>query len=188
MPITPSSTRSTAWRTCVLLGSLVLSTPFVCARNEPKSAVGVVRNVAWSPGDAQRDGACEFQIFLTVAQLQQNHRDVGLVGVGNHNGRLSVQAEQALENVALRGIAVAKIAPQGGTVARTEDALFVDAGTLSESSACQLLQTCIERYGPVPAAANPSRPTAAELRAIHRQLQRYQEAFTTASGAAVAST
>lgn len=187
MPITPSSTRSSAWRTCLFVGSLVLSTPVVFASNEPTTAVGVVRNVAWSPGDSQRDGACEFQIFLTVAQLQQNHRHVGLVGVGNHNGRLSLQAEQALENVALRGIAVAKVAPRGGSVARTDDALFVDAGTLPESAACQLLQTCIERYGPLPAAANPSRPTAAELRAIRRQLQRYQEAFTTASGAAVAS-
>jgi len=188
MPIAHPSVRSTAWRTCLLVSSLVFSTALAHARTEPAAAVGVVRNVAWSPGDAQRDGACEFEIFLTVAQLQQKHRAVGLVGVGNHNGRLSDQAEHALDNVALRGIVVAKIAPSGGTVARTDEALFVDAGTLPESTACQLLQTCIERYGPLPAVANPSRPTAAELRAIHRQLQRYQDAFTTATSSAVAIT
>ena len=150
------------------------------------AAVGIVRSVAWSPGDAQRDGACEFEIFLTVAQLQQNHRHVGLVGVGNHNGRLSLQAELALDNVALRGIAVAKVAPSGGCVAHSDEALFVDAGTLSENAACSLLQKCIERFGPPPAAINPSYPTTTELKSIRRHLQRYQEAFITAAARTVA--
>ena len=187
MPTTYRSVARTAWKTSFIAGSLVLSSALGFARSESKVAVGVVHNVAWSPGDTQRDGACEFEIFLTVAQLQQSHRNVGLVGVGNHNGRLSTQAEQALDNVALRGIAVAKIAPAGGSVARTAEALFVDAGTLPEKAACELLQTCIERYGPLPAAANPSQPTVAELHAIRRQLQRYQEAFTTATSPTVAS-
>ena len=146
----------------------------------------MIRSVAWSPGDTQREGACELSIFLKVAQLKQGHRDVGLVGVGNHNGRLSSQAEEALAHVALRGIPVAKVAPQGGSVARTDDALFVDAGTLPESKACQILETCIDRYGPLPAAANPSQPTEAELRAIHLQLDRYQAAFANAMGSTVA--
>lgn len=187
MPITHPSARSIPWRAHLLVGLLVSLSPVVFAGPAPNAAIGVVRNVAWSPGDVQREGACEFEIFLTVAQLRQNHRHVGLVGIGNHNGRLSVQAEQALENVALRGVAVAKLAPEGGSVARSDEALFVDAGTLSETKACQLLQTCIERFGPLPAAANPSRPTPAELSAIRRQLRNYQGAFSTANGTVVAS-
>lgn len=185
MPITRTPTKSTRLGTFLLLSSLTFSSVAFGAESVP--AVAVVKNVAWSPGDAQREGACRLSIFLTVAQLKQSHRHVGLVGVGNYNGRLSSQAEQALEHVALRGIAVAKVAPRGGSVARTPDALFIDAGTLSEKEACQLLETCINRYGPLPAAVNPSKPTESEMQAIHGQIERYQAAFASAMGENVAS-
>lgn len=179
MPIARPSSKSLAWQTCLVTGLLLFSSSLTFARTEP--VIAVVRNIAWSPADAQREGACEFEVFLTVAQLKQHHREVGLVGVGNHNGRLSTPAERALEHMALRGIPIAKIAAAGGSVAHDSDALFVNAGSLPETAACSLLQQCIQRYGPPPAATDPRHPTPVELNTIRRHLQQYQEAFTTAA-------
>jgi tRNA-dihydrouridine synthase len=183
MPITHRSTWSSAWRACLSAGSLLLIVSSGLARTDASPAVGVVRDVTWSPGDTQREGASEFEVFLTVAQLQQASGAVGLVGVGNHNGRLSQQAERALEHVACRGIAVARVARGGGAVALTPDALYVDAGSLPEAEARELLLTCLQRYGAPPAAANPADPTEAELTSIRRHLSRYQEVFATARSA-----
>lgn len=183
MPITPCSTLSSAWRTGLLAASLMmLSTPGP-ARTEVAPAVGFVRAVTWSPGDTRREGACEFEVFLTVAHLRHTSPQVGLVGVGNHNGRLSRQAEQALDHVACRGIAVARVARNGGVVARMPGALYVDAGALPEMRARELLLTCLRRYGAPPAAADPANPTEAELESIRRHLARYQEIFAPARSA-----
>ena len=187
MPITHRSARSFVKRACVVAGALLLSVVVTSARTSSTPAVAIVRNIAWSPGDAERGGACELEIFLKVEQLRQQSMDVGLVGVGNHNGRLSLEAERALEYVALRGVPVAKIAAGAdGALALHPDALVIDAGDLAEEQARDLLVRCLGRFGAPPAVSNPDRPSAEELAAIKRHLQRYQEAFTTASSAQVA--
>ena len=124
---------------------------------------------------------------MKVARLQQQSRAVGLVGVGNHNGRLSIEAERALEHVSLRGVPVARIAKSGGTVALMPDALFIDAGSLTEHQAQELLITCIEKFGVPPAARDPSAPTELERSAIRKHLQKYRAQFAQARGTQVAS-
>jgi L-asparaginase len=186
MPITRPSTGSLAWRTCVLAGSLILSATTSYCRTESAPAVGVIRNVTWSPGDSQRDGASEFEIFLKVAQLQREHDRVGLVGVGNHNGRLGTPAENALEQMVLRGVAVARVAKNGGSIARVADSLYIDASGMPEALACELLARCLDTYGAPPAARNPNHPSPAELTAIHRHLEQYQQTFAKAKSTIVA--
>ncbi len=156
------------------------------AQTNGSAAVALVQNSAWSPSDDVREGASEFKIFLTIARLQADHTKVGVVSVGNQNGRVSSGAERALDEVALRGVIVAKVATKGGSVARLPDSLFIDAGGMTQATASALLQRCLERYGPAPAVVNASAPTATELDAIRDHLRRYQEAFSTARSTNVA--
>lgn len=187
MPIAHPSIRSFAWRACLAAGALIGSIPLQARTEATAAAVGVVRSVAWSPGDAQRSGACEFEIFIKVAQLQQQAPTVGIVGVGNHNGRLSQEAERALDHVILLGVPVVKVARAGGSVAATADALYIDAGGLSEARAQELLLSCLNRYGAPPAAVDPAQPTEGERAAIRRHLETYRRAFVAAQGQTFAS-
>ena len=183
MPITHLSTGSSAWRVCKVASALILTSltalvSSLSASIELTPAVGVVREVASSPNDLGREGACEFQVFLTVAQLQQESSTVGLLGVGNQNGRLAQQTERALEHVVLRGIPVVRLARGGGLVGLAPDALFIDASSMTEEQARQRLVECLSRFGGLPAVKDPSHPTETELNAIRGQLAKYRKAFT----------
>jgi hypothetical protein len=149
------------------------------------AGIAVVHSAEWSPGDTVREGAGEFEVLLKVAQLQHSHTAAGLVCVGDHNGILRSGGERALRVAALTGVPVAKLA-HGGEVAPDPDALFLDAHKLNEADAARVLKHCLEQYGPPPASANPSHPTARELAAIRAHLLPFQAAFALAAGPVVA--
>lgn len=145
-------------------------------------AVAIIRHSRWSPSDPVRDGAREFEIYLTTASLVRDHRLAGIVGVGNKLGRLTPDAEQALKRSVLMGLPVAKVAASGSVEVDAEN-LLIEAGSLSEVDASRLLSQCILRYGTLPPCADPANPTADELAAIHEQLIRFQTAFSAAEKA-----
>lgn len=149
------------------------------------AGVTILRATEWSPDDATRDGAGEFEVWLCVAQLQRAHPTAGLVAVGDRNGVFRSGGERALRRVVFTGVVVVKLAPSG-EVAATPDGLFVDAGTLPEHRAAHLLTRALERYGAPPSAANPDAPTAAECAAIRAHLQKIQLLFGREAGLTVA--
>jgi L-asparaginase len=149
------------------------------------AGIAVVRSPAWSPGDAVREGAGEFEVLVSVASLQRMHREVGIVGVGNRHGIFPAGGEQALRFFSLQGVPVAKIAP-GGDLASDPEGIFLEAGHLTEAKASAVLSRCLERFGAPPAAANPDRPTAIELVAIRAALRPFREAFALANAQSVA--
>jgi hypothetical protein len=148
--------------------------------------VAVLRAAAWSPGDAIRDGAIEFEVLMCAARLQHNHRSAGIVGVGDRHGLFVAGAERALRQLALRGIPVAKLA-RGGDVASDPDRLFLDATGLTEAEASNVLVHCLERHGTPPAATNPEQPTARELASIRAHLQPFRDALAVAAAPRLAN-
>jgi hypothetical protein len=150
------------------------------------AAVGVVRHVAWSPGDSAREGAGEFSVLLQIAQLQQGGARAGLVGVSARHGVFATGTERALRFAVLSGVPVAKLAP-GSEVAASPEKLFVDAKGLNEADAQRVLAAAIESGGAAPRAANPAQPTARELAAIRAYVVRLQQHFTAAQPTLVAS-
>ena len=151
-------------------------------RVEAEPEVAIIRHSRWSPSDPVRDGAREFEIYLTTATLIRDHHLAGIVGVGNKLGRLTPDAEQALKRSVLMGIPVAKVA-SGGFVEVDTDNFLIEAGSLSEADASRLLSQCILRFGTLPPCSDPAKPTANELAAIHEQLVRFQTAFSAAEKA-----
>jgi hypothetical protein len=122
---------------------------------------------------------------MQMARLQQNGSRSALLGVGARHGVFTPGTERALRFAVLNGVPVVKLA--GDTdVAPCPDELFVTAPSLSERDAERLLATALDRCGAAPRAADPSRPTDAELMAIRTHVRRLQQEFTLAPSSRVA--
>ncbi len=152
----------------------------------PLAGVGVLHSAEWSPGDAVRDGAGEFSVFLRTAQLQREHRAAGLVAVGDRHGMLRSGGERALRRIVLTGVAVVKLAP-GGEIVASEHDVFLSGGALDAKAASNVLLQCLQRFGAPPAVSDPENPTKPELAAIRAHLQPFQQALALAPGALLAS-
>jgi hypothetical protein len=166
-------------RLSVLTAALALAAPLGAA---PSSPVAILYQAPALPGDPVRDGAAEFSVLLCVAQLRQAHPVAGLVCVGNHYTELQFRTQQALDRVALMGVPVAKV-PWGGHAPANPDRLFIEARALAPAAAERLLAQGLARYGALPPAHDPARPTAAELTAIRARIALYQALFDAASRA-----
>lgn len=155
------------------------------ARSDVRPAIAVLRPSPWSPADPVRDGAREFEVFLTLASLLRSNPLAGVVGIGNRNGRLMPETEEALRRSALMGVPVVKVADRGEADEEPEN-LFVEAGPLSARDAGDRLAECILKFGTLPPCRDATHPTADELAAIERQVARYQLAFRAAGRGSLA--
>jgi hypothetical protein len=176
-----------ARRWCVAgkLSAVMLFILTSAASSATEPAVAVLYGSVWSPGDTARDGAAEFEVLMCAARLRSGSTLAGLIGVGNKHGSFSPSAETALERVALMGIPVVRLA-QGETLPAHDGDVFIEAGTLSAQDAKRLLAECLTRYGPLPAAADPVRPTKKERAALLNRLALYQLQFDTRNAAQLA--
>jgi hypothetical protein len=164
---------------------LVLGTTVVRAAEAP--GVAVIYDSPWAPGDASRAGAAEFSVLLKVAQLRQAHPLAGVVAVGYRRGLLQPATEDALNRASLMGVAVVRLAEGADKFPSVGGNCFVEVGAQAASSVEKILADCLALYGAPPAVANPARPTARELAAIHKVISRYQFAFDAAQGSKMAA-
>jgi hypothetical protein len=164
----------------LLLGLAILCPLYAAAANAEIGGIAVVRAAPWSPGDEVREGAGEFEVLFRVASMQNNHRAVGVLGIGDRHGSFPTGAERALRFLAMRGMPVARIA-LGGDSGLDPEGLFLDAGHLSESQATAILGRCLERFGAAPVVADPEHPTSRELAATRNYLSPFRQAFAVAT-------
>lgn len=159
----------------LLLSALLV---FICASHAhaTEPAVAVLYGSAWSPGDAARDGAAEFEVLMCVAQVQHASSVAGLVSVGYRRGSFPPSAEIALERVAHMGIPVVRLAQSSPLPTHHGDA-FIEAGSLSPADAKRLLAECLVRYGSLPVAVDPAKPTKKEALALQSKLAFFQAQF-----------
>lgn len=172
----------------VLLVALAVSAaarPAPAAASGAAAGVDIVHGAPWNAGDSVRDGAGEFAVFLQAARLQHAHRAAGLVAVGDRSGFVRSGGERALRHLVLTGLAVVKLAP-GGEVAPADRAPFLDGLNLDSAVAAATLARSLAEHGAPPAAADPERPTAAELAAIRAHLQPFQAALALAAAGRLA--
>lgn len=182
MPIAQPSRSRTGLFIATALLAAGLQSP---VRGAPPAAVGVIRDVPWSPGDASREGAGEFSVLMQIARLQQKGSRAGLLGIGATRGVFAPGTERALRFAVLNGVPVVKLAA-GSDVAESPEQLFVNAGSLSESDAQRVLTEALQKLGNAPRAADPSRPTERELVTIRAHVRRLQQAFALAQSNLVA--
>ncbi|MEO7413382.1 MAG: hypothetical protein ABIZ81_08485 [Opitutaceae bacterium] len=168
---TPSQRRSLA-----LLITLLSIAVTVLHTRAAVPAVAVLYGAAWVPGDTVREGAAEFEVLMCVAHAQHTNPVAGLVSVGQRHGGFPPAAEIALERVAHMGVPVVRLA-QGGPIPSHPGNSFIEAGSLSPAESKRLLTECLTRYGALPIAVDPSKPTKKESAALQARLALFQAQF-----------
>jgi hypothetical protein len=143
--------------------------------------VFVIKGARWSIVDESRSSD---QAVDVLAQLDKALRDEPLTGIaaeGNQSGSFVPGYDSAFNLAAASGIPVVKTS-RGNTTGYIEanpNNLVIEGSNLTSTKARMLLMACLMRFGALPPAADPKKPTAAELTAIKTKLAQYQAVFDT---------
>jgi L-asparaginase len=94
---------------------------------------------------------------------------------------MSNSVDAALKRATFSGMPVVKVGRgnAGGFVDATRDPLAIAGSNLTATKARLLLMACLMKFGGLPPAADPARPSADESDATKAQLKQYQEIFDT---------
>ena len=144
--------------------------------------VTIVKHARYLPDDTSGDASSEVDI---LARIEKNLRDASLAGFVAEGsapfGAMSNSVDAALKRATFSGMPVVKVGRgnAGGFVDSTRDPLAIAGSNLTATKARLLLMACLMRFGCLPPAADPTKPTAAESDATNAMLKQYQEVFDT---------
>ena len=158
-----------AWLWPVNHGQVILTTTFADARKAYDSNGRLVATPS-------------YRRFETQLYLEHGVTD-GLTFVGEGAapfGGLTRSIDAALERAVFSGMPVVKVGRGNaeGMVPITPG-VFIAGSNLTANKARLLLMACLMKFGALPLAADPSRPTADERKATQAALARYQDIFNT---------
>ena len=144
--------------------------------------VTIVKHARYLPDDTSGDASSEVDI---LARIDKNLRDAPLAGFVAEGsapfGAMSNSVDAALKRATFSGMPVVKVGRgnAGGFVDPTRDPLAIAGSNLTATKARLLLMACLMRFGCLPPAADPAKPTAVESDATKATLKQYQEVFDT---------
>lgn len=142
--------------------------------------VTIVKHARYLPEDTSGDASSEVDI---LARIEKNLRDATLAGFVAEGsapfGAMSNSVSAALQRATFSGMPVVKVGRgnAGGFVDPTRDPLAIAGSNLTATKARLLLMACLMKFGCLPPARDPAKPTAAETEATKAKLKRYQEVF-----------
>ena len=121
-------------------------------------------------------------VDLRISDMLSQSELAGVVAEGAAPyGTLSEAANHALRSAVFRGVPVVRVGrgvPEG--FARSEETdVFLSGANLSATKARLVLMACLLRFGALPPAEDPDRPTRAEHAAVREKLDQFQEIFFT---------
>jgi len=144
--------------------------------------VMIVKHARYLPVDTTGNADEEVGI---LARMKKNLVDAPLAGFVAEGsapfGAMSNSVDAALKRATFSGIPVVKVGPgnAAGFVDATRDPLAIAGSNLTATKARLLLIACLIKFGCLPLAANPAKPTEAETEATKAKLKQYQEVFDT---------
>lgn len=144
--------------------------------------VTIVKHARYLPEDTSGDASGEVDI---LARIEKNLREAPLAGFVAEGsapfGAMSNAVDSALKRATFSGMPVVKVGRgnAGGFVDPTRDPLAIAGSNLTATKARLLLMACLMKFGCLPPAADPARPTEAEKEATQAKLQEYREIFNT---------
>jgi L-asparaginase len=133
-------------------------------------------------GDGFEDGI-ESQVDV-LALLDNKLRNAPLSGfvlegLSPYGTPTSRARHQALLRAVYSGLPVARVGRGNNEGFAQAIDPFIGGGNLTSTKARLLLMACLMRFGSLPPAADPDRPTAAERAAVSAKLTEYQAVFDT---------
>jgi L-asparaginase len=144
--------------------------------------VTIVKHARYLPEDTTGNAAEEVDI---LARIDKNLREAPLAGFVAEGsapfGAMSNSVDAALRRATFSGMPVVKVGRgnAGGFVDAKRDPLAVAGSNLTATKARLLLMACLMKFGCLPPASEPAKPTAAETEATKAKLKEYQEIFDT---------
>ena len=144
--------------------------------------VTIVKHARYLPDDTSGDASSEVDI---LARIEKNLRDAPLAGFIAEGsapfGAMSNSVDAALKRATFSGMPVVKVGRgnAGGFVDPTRDPLAIAGSNLTATKARLLLMACLMKFGCLPPAADPAKPTSADTEASKKKLKEYQEIFDT---------
>ena len=132
--------------------------------------------------DEPDDAGWRNDVDLRIKDMLGHSPLAGLVAEGAAPyGTLSETANSALRSAVFRGVPVVRVGrgvPEGIPRSEATD-VFLSGSNLSATKARLLLMACLLRFGALPPAEDPDRPTTSEFAAVRRKLDQLQEIFFT---------
>ena len=144
--------------------------------------VTIVKHARYLPEDTTGNADEEVDI---LARIEKNLVDAplaGLVAEGSAPfGAMSNSVDAALKRATFSGMPVVKVSRgnTSGFVDASRDPLAIAGSNLTATKARLLLMACLIKFGCLPLAADPAKPTEAETEATKKRLKQYQEVFDT---------
>jgi hypothetical protein len=144
--------------------------------------VTIVKHARYLPEDTSGDASSEVDI---LARMEKNLRAAPLAGFIAEGsapfGAMSNAVDAALKRATFSGMPVVKVGRgnAGGYVDPTRDPLAIAGSNLTATKARLLLMACLMRFGCLPPAVDPAKPTTAEVDETKAKLKQYQEIFDT---------
>jgi L-asparaginase len=144
--------------------------------------VTIVKHARYLPEDTTGNADSEVDI---LARIEKNLRDAPLAGFIAEGsapfGAMSNAVDAALKRAIFSGMPVVKVARgnASGFVDPKRDPLAIAGSNLTATKARLLLMACLMKFGCLPPASDPTKPTAAEIDATKTKLVQYQEVFDT---------
>jgi hypothetical protein len=144
--------------------------------------ISIMKGDVWYDDSGKPDPAGEKGIHASIEALLEKYPLAGIVGEGTAPySSMSASQDRALEKAVFNGLPVVKTArgDASGLVTVNPRNLFIEGNNLTTTKARLLLTAAIMKLGPLPHAADPDHPTAAETDAIKEKIALYQVLFQT---------
>ena len=145
--------------------------------------VTFAKSARWqTDNDAVRDSAGQVEILARLEAFLAQPVLGGLVSEGfAPYGSSIAPAEAALDRVVLSGFPVVQSArgDAHGFMQSNPDNLRIEATNGTATKSRMLLMACLLKFGALPPAKDPTKPTPAEISAIKEKISVYQAAFDT---------
>jgi L-asparaginase len=146
--------------------------------------VTIAKSARWqTDNDTAREASSQVEILARLEALLAGPPVLaGFVGEGfAPYGSQVAPVEAALDRAALSGFPVVQ-APRGdahGFMSASAENLRIESGNLTSTKSRILLMACLLRFGALPPAQDPLKPTPTEISAIRNKLKLYQAVFDT---------
>jgi len=143
--------------------------------------VAIVKDGNYAADDFDSDADSQVDVLALMDAMLRHAPLAGFVveGLSPYGTPTSRARHQVMLRAVCSGMPVARVG-RGNNEGFTQAVdLFIGGGNLTSTKARLLLMACLMRFGSLPPAADPERPTAAELDAIRAKLAAYQAVFDT---------
>jgi len=144
--------------------------------------VTIVKHARYLAEDTSGNAAEEVDILARIGKNLREAPLAGFVAEGSAPfGAMSNSVDAALKRATFCAMPVVKVGRgnASGFVDAKRDPLAIAGSNLTATKARLLLMACLMRFGSLPPAVDPAKPTAAETEATKAILAQYQEVFDT---------